>query len=203
MVKTVISKHTFSQGILQVQYSLLEHFYPQTISKVNFYEFNRQTGEYDYISNEDGNVITVQANYWDGDNKQVPAVYCVNVQQQHNEDHLIKAVIYVEYNQSTYNEYTPCCAVTEHDYQTGKDFWVFEEWYVDLSVYEKTLLDSIQLKCTDCDVPMDTINGLLKLFAVRAAAESASPQLETLFSKLTCGKNFKHIRNFKKCNCNG
>ena len=95
----------------------------------------------------------------------------------------------------------PCCAdVDDH----GN--YVFEGYAADMTQYERSILESINLCCNDCEVPRDLLIGLLKLFAVRAAVESKSPYTEMIFSKIACkGAKYPHlVSSFsRKCNCNG
>lgn len=93
-----------------------------------------------------------------------------------------------------------CCADVDSD---GN--FVVEGYAADLTQYERDLLESVKLKCNDCEIPRDLLNKLLKLFTLRAAVESKSPYLEMIFSKLSCGKRYYHVLNSpsRNCNCNG
>lgn len=95
----------------------------------------------------------------------------------------------------------PCCATTDENGNI-----IFEGYAVDLTKFKKDTLNSVKLKCNDCEVPSDLLNRLLKIFTVEAAVESKSPYMEMIFSKLAC-TNTKYpylVKTFsRKCNCNG
>lgn len=195
MNKILISKNQFSHDILQVQLSLVYPYDECKIQDVKFFEYDITTGEYDEVPED--SVSCLQKHRPDRDE---PALYYVNLTSVNgSQNHLIKAIIKIKPD----GNMQPCCIeiVQEGD----EMYWLDTEYFIDLTVYEKTMLDSLNLKCNECDVPLGNINSLLKLFALKSAVVSQSPLLESLFSKIACGRttNVVNPAAHHKCNCNG
>ena len=198
MQRVVHNKSIFSNGVLQLDLYLIRQFAESgiNIDHVKFYEFTN--GQYRLLDDDEVEVITQQSGFDPDTNRPTPAQYYVYLNP--NENHLVIAIIYVDPtmdNNATAD--MPCCA------QLDGNFWIFEEFFVDLTIYEKQLVSSINLKCNNCDVPLDNVNSLLKLFAIQAAVESHDPSLELIYSKIACGKRITQApdRITKSCNCNG
>lgn len=199
MAHIVQNKHMFNNSVLTVDFFLIEPYSDCiSISKVDFEEFNSNTGTYEAI---DETLLEEIPNELDPkDNSR-----WVITLNDSTINHLVKATVWLDPSElKGHADNPPCCVhVEEID---GVRYWVYESFFVDMSVYERNLLNSINLGCEDnCDVPIDTINKLLRLFAVHAAVDSNSPQLEMIFSKIGCGKASTIIsKSFSRnCNCNG
>ena len=203
MEKAILDKHTFSHSVLTVE-MYVQNMYAEVgvlIDHVDFYEL--EGDEYTLIEEDrndpNSNVVRLQENTYNEEEGQHPIRYIVNcaqTQNGYNSNHLVKACIYVK---KTDGVPTMCCGVSKGD------FFYFERWFVDLTQYQKALVGSINLRCNDCNVPMGTINKMLKMFAVQAAVESQDPMLEYIYSKIACGTKTAQVHQHinRECNCNG
>lgn len=194
MKKIITTKHTFNNSVLNVKYEVLNNFVScAKVKAINIYEYDPESGDYGIAYEFSSNANNLEEKIdldWHGE------ILCIFEDNTCN--HLIKAVYKLQVVDSKKCN-PPCCI------DKDGDDWVVTEYYVDMSEYERKMLESVNLQCDNCDVPLTTVNGLLKLFAVKAAAESDSPMLETIFAKLDCNCNNYVIpmAHTKNCNCNG
>lgn len=190
MNKLITTKYTFNNRVLQVEINVMPEYQGQIVLKsVLFEEYDTDDGEY--------NTCIVASPYDDVvEFTNDPTQHVAVLQFPDDVDRIVRCKIALRPIVALQNP--PCCAEMEGDNI------IYYEYFVDMTAYERTMLSSINLKCNDCDVPLATVNGLLKLFAVRAAAESHDPSLERIFSKLTCGSHYAtpHVSH-TNCNCNG
>lgn len=191
MNKIITTKHICNNGVLNLHYNLLPQFSGcATITQIDIYEFDSSSGTYSNalatysIGNQDpefaisggaGEIIYKSA---DTGNNLIKCKFTINGQGCSN---------------------PPCCID-----QDGLN-WIETFYYVDMAEYERKMLESINLQCDSCDVPMTVVNDLLKLYTIKAAAESDSPMLEMLFSKIACkGSAATTIApHSSNCHCNG
>lgn len=200
MEKPIITSYTFSHGVLDVRFRVntLSLGAEPLIKKVAFSKFvNGQ-----YVTDESEiNVDVLQEHHYDG-GVQVDARYIVCCGQRGAATNsLVKAGVWF-----TVDGGIPdiCCAVTREDPETGQQMLYYEVWFVDLTAYERQVLDAVKLKCSDCNVPMDVLNGILRINTVKAAVESQSPKLEYIYSLVTCGTKLPILpHHSNNCNCNG
>lgn len=196
MSKIVLSKHTFNKGILDVQFELNEYFKEVNSSlEEDDYKIVRvDVYEYD---NDDGSYVLIQ------DELKPPHITIQLDENDNHDNHLVRCDIWIKINKG--NIGAPCCAKIETD-DEGNRYIVVEEYFVDLHMYESSILQQIKLGCdNNCEVPLSLINSLLKLFTVQAAVDAHSPQMEMIFSKIACGKTIPMIKfsTSRNCNCNG
>lgn len=190
MNKLITTKHTFTNRVLQVEINVIpQHQNSVVLKSVLFEEYDTEDGTY---SN-----CVVNGPYAEQVECEENAIQHVAILQfPDNIDRLVRCKITL--GQIAPLDDPPCCAEIED----GNI--IYYEYFVDLTTYEHQMLSSIKLKCDDCNVPLATVNGLLKLFAVRAAAESNDPILERIFSRLTCGVHYATPQvSHTNCNCNG
>ena len=201
----ITTKTIFSNGTFQLDVRIDESYTDAglflSIKEAELYEYAPDSpGDSDpYILVEDPEIVPTK-----NDDQVVTGMYLLNHFAE-KKDRLVKWVLRIDpflhdENGATSNKVDICCA----DVDSEGNF-VVEGYAADLSQYERGILDSINLKCNDCEVPRDLLNKLLKLFTVRAAIESKSPYIEMIFSKLMCGKRYSRVVNSfsRKCNCNG
>lgn len=193
MAHIVQNTHKFNNGVLTVDFFMIAPYNDGslTVADVEFEEFDLDSGKYVSLEEECVEKIDVQ-----DASRYVVTLY------ENNTNHLLKAIVWID--PETIGDSGPCCVNVEE--KNGKRYWVYEAYFVDMFAYEKSILESINLGCADnCDVPMDLINKLLRLFAVQAAVDSRDPKMEKIFSKIACGKtvNVSHSTLSRKCNCNG
>ena len=206
MSKVVFNRHTFNNGVLTVAFDVnptyAESMY---IKKVELDEL--LDGEYEHIEDtgEVEQLTSSESSSYEDPNDGKPlfthidyAVVCEDGMQA-RKNHLVRAIIYFYVKNPQMASDLPCCMAYD-----GEN-WVSEEYFVDMYVYERQILDSIRLGCEDnCKVPNTLINSLLKLFSVQAAVDAHSPQMEMIFGKIACGNNKqKNFTTFSRnCNCN-
>ncbi len=196
MIKT---NTIFSHGTLQLTAELEDIYSDLSIVSVELYEFDKNNdGNGDpYVLIEDGYELI-----WHDENHTGFKLMCRFTDKT---DRLVKWVVRVDpefETQSGHSRYElPCCA-EEDEHHNFK----FEGYAVDLTQYERAILDAINIRCNDCEVPKDLLNGLLKLFAVKAAVQAKSPYMEMIFAKIACNglkyHNLVHSSS-RNCNCNG
>lgn len=190
--KTIFSHGTFQLDV-RIDESYTEPDFAISINSIDLYEYDPQSSNTSdpYELLEDAKSQAVDGGAY--------MLYKFSTQK----NRLVKWVVKIDptiiTNNGTITLEKPCCA-----YYDG-EFYVFEGYAVDLTQYKLETLDAIKLQCHDCEVPRDLLNRLLKIFAIEAAAESRSPYLEMIFSKLACGKKYnKLVSSFSRnCNCNG
>lgn len=201
--KVVLNTHTFNNGFLEVEFKIQDYYADSgiTIDHVVFEEFDTTNGG-EYVNIDDGTTATVEQSGYH---------YSV-IYRNRGENHLVKCTIYVDPTPAGIGcpqLDLPCCAVMDCITDANGNetcYWVFEEYFVDLYAYEKSILDSINLGCEDnCNVPISMINSLLKLFTVKAAVDVHSPQMEMIYSKIGCNQSTNMVNTSftRNCNCNG
>lgn len=197
MKPIVLNTHKFSHGVLQVDFSLIYPFDEcMSVSKVKFSEFI--DGDYTDIDGDQIDVVRKSSSYDADAKKQRSAKYIVQLNS--NENHLVKATVYIDHSKAK-KVTLPCCMQVD----TETDMWLYEEFFVDLTAYETSFVSSISLKCDNCEVPAGNVTSLLNIFAVEAVVDSHDPKMEYIYSKIACGKtvNVAPKRLTTKCNCNG
>lgn len=190
MKKVLNTKHTFNGNVLNVQYSLLSNYVNcATVTAVDIYEYDADG--YTHLQRYSSDEADVADRITPSANGSITFVF------PDNTDHLAKCVYTVVPGSACQ---TPCCMDLD-----ANGNWLVTEYYLDLHVYNRNLVESIKLQCDNCDVPMDVVSKLLKVFTVTAAAEADSPMLEMIYSKIVCNNTSLpstsvHTSN---CNCNG
>lgn len=197
MSKVVFNRHTFNNGVLTVMFNV-SSFYNEVIS-INSVEFQElRNGEYEDLSEGDGDIIERITPSSVSDPSDITYVV---IPSNKNDNHLIRAIVYLDVSSDPVGNDLPCCMSRD---ENGS--WIAEEYFLDMSKYEREILSSIRLGCEDnCKVPNTLVNSLLKLFTVQAAVDSHSPQMEMIYNKIACGNNIKrnYITFSRNCNCNG
>ena len=208
--EVLTTQTVFSNGTFQLDARVSDLFtdpnYHLVIRAIELYQYNtninNNTDPYELI---DSNDYQITYAYDPNNPSTITGLSVIYVLPNTQGPTLLKWVIrldpYVYSDSNTpLNALDICCADVD-----GNQYLVIDGYAADLSQYEKNILSSIKLKCNDCEVPMDLINKILKLFTVRAAIDSRSPYLEMIFSKLMCNRRYNHIINSvsRNCNCNG
>ena len=205
MERPILTRNTFSRGVLDVEFSL-QLFQADEgnllIDKVDFLEF--EDGVYSYLD-QTGDVrddVQCLQEYKYEYGVQYPARFIVNCNRNAKDsDHLVKAEIYVKSKDGGVPQM--CCGVQR---KIGDiTYLYFEMWFVDLTAYQRKLISSINLQCTECDIALGQLRDILNMNVVKAAVEAQSPEIEYIYSKIVCGKTINMIttRSNRGCNCNG
>lgn len=190
--RVIHTKHIFSGGVLDLHYEIIPGFTGcAEVSKVNISEYDPQTGDYvltaTYSATPEDNDIAITQD-WHGE-----LTYISSDKGAGN--NLVKCEFYLAAQECP----NPPCCIDEED-----GVWKVTEYYVDMTPFKAKLLDNINLQCDSCDVPMSIVSDILKLFSVKAAAETDSPKLESMFSKTACAKGSAvPVAHSSNCNCNG
>lgn len=200
MEKPIITSYTFSHGVLDVRFRVntLTLQAEPLIKKVEFSKF--VNGQY-VTDQSEISVDILQEHHYDG-GVQIEARYIVCCGQRGAATNsLVKAGVWFAVDDAIPDI---CCAVTRVDPETGQQMLYYEVWFVDLTAYERQVLDAVKLRCSSCDVPQDLLNKILKVNIVKAAVASQSAKLEYIYSLVTCNTvlaNLPHHSN--NCHCNG
>lgn len=184
MDKLIQSTYKFSHGNLQVSFHIVDPYQDDdlSINQVDFYEFDPDSSVSGWTRVDDDNIVASNGNL------------NFDVFFNDNTNYLVKAEIH------TNSPYAPniCCATRD----AGGNIMV-TDYFVDLTGLQHQMLDNMKFTCDDnCKVPVETVNNLLRLFAIQMAADTGDKTVERIYAKFVNNIQVSTSRT-SNCGCHG